>query len=240
MEISPTILIIAGFIIMVLGIGAGMLLSSFNEEGDAEEGSAELAPPGGRKGRYTPLARLWRERGAVTLLVEMDGKTFLRADAMSEAQREQLERAARELRAWLGMGLASTANEPDAGQPASTPPAAAPVSDAVRPAPDLSVAAPATAVPASRPVPSRPVPTIEPVVVPAVGPKSIVNQIEDVLQDMIAGTALERQGLHLMEDPIRGVLVHFGGMQYEGIESMPEGEAKNAIRAAVAEWEKTR
>jgi hypothetical protein len=28
-------------------------------------------------------------------------------------------------------------------------------------------------------------------------------------------------------------------LQYEGIEAVPAGEAKNAIRAAVAEWEKT-
>jgi hypothetical protein len=63
-------------------------------------------------------------------------------------------------------------------------------------------------------------------------------QIEDILQDMIAGTPLAQRGIHVMEDPIRGVVVQDGLKNYEGIDAVPDPEVKGIIRSAVQEWEK--
>lgn len=237
MEIPPTILIIAGFIIIILGIGAGMLLSSLNEEGEPEEESGDAAPPGGKKGRYTPVTRLWRAREGGALVVEMDGKAFVGAEALTAEQRAKLEQSARDLRGWLGMGLAAGPGEPApaqpqavtnaAAQPAYTPPTAPYAVPAVSAAPTATAVRPA----AVEPEPVQPA--------PGGGAKSIVSQIEDILQDMIESSPLRHEGLHLVEDPLRGVLVRVGANTYEGIDAVPEGEAKKAIRAAVAEWEKT-
>ena len=63
-------------------------------------------------------------------------------------------------------------------------------------------------------------------------------QIEDILQDMLSGTPLDHKGIHLIEDPSRGVLVNIGSEQFEGIESVPYPEIKAVIRSAVTAWEK--
>lgn len=240
MDIPPTILIIVGFIIVVLGIGAGMLLSSLNEEVEPEENGVDQAPPGGRKGRYTPVARLWRERGTGVLVVEMDNKSFLNAEPLSEIQRERLEHTTRDLRAWLGMGLAASAEAAPPAVPAVPP--AVQASAAASPAASNTPPAPAPAPAAPSPVRAAPAPAVygkeEPVPIVPAGAKSIVMQIEDILQDMIAGTTLAHRGLHLVEDPVRGVIVKLDANQFEGIDSVTDPEAKATIRSAVAEWEK--
>ncbi len=62
-------------------------------------------------------------------------------------------------------------------------------------------------------------------------------QIEDILQDMIAGTPLAQRGVHLLEDPLRGVIVQVGLEHYEGIYSVPDPEIKGIIQSAVQQWE---
>ncbi len=64
-------------------------------------------------------------------------------------------------------------------------------------------------------------------------------QVEDILQDMIAGTPLAQRGLHLIEDPMRGVIVQVGVERYEGIDGVPDPEIKGVLRSAVNEWEKS-
>jgi hypothetical protein len=69
-------------------------------------------------------------------------------------------------------------------------------------------------------------------------PKSIVEQIDEVLQGMLPGTPFENEKVYLAESPRHGVVVRVGAQTYEGIEAVPEGEVKKLLRAAVAEWEK--
>jgi hypothetical protein len=241
MEIPSTLLVIAGFIIVLLGIGAGMLLSSLSEETEPEGEGADEAPPGGAKGRYAPVARLWRERGARALVVEVEGKAFLSPDALDPAQRERLEAAARDLRAWLGLGLANS-SPPDAS-PAPIPPSTDPAAPAAPPVGSASaaaaaVAAAAAAVPASAAV--RPLsPEAESTSAESAAPWSIVGQIDDILQDMLAGGPLEHRAIRLIEDPDRGVIVKVGLQYFEGIDAVPDPEIQSVIRAAVSAWEKT-
>lgn len=239
---SPFILLITGLVIVLLGIGAGMLISSLGDEGEPEEESADQAPPGGRKGRYQPVARLWRERESGRLIVEIEGKSFVGAEAMSANQRSAVEGAARDLRAWLGMGL-NTPVAPQQATPTVNAPSRAQSTQAV-------AAAPAAPLYTNNPVPySTPAAVTAPgaaavngteeAAAAVVGQKSIVMQIEDILQDMLAGSSLASKGIHLIEDPTKGVIVRIGLSHYEGIEAVPDPEIKATIRAAVAEWEKT-
>jgi hypothetical protein len=236
-----------------LGFIASVLLNTLRDESEPAGGSDE-APPGGRKGRYTPVARLWRERDSGALLGEVAGKSLLSRDALTGEQRDQLETTTRDLRAWLGMGMSaveSPAAQPPAptgGRPASaapigtgsmaasamgTPPKQAEIydiSDA-----DLSRALGTAPVPAAAPRP-QPVVLEEPASAKD-APQSIVKQIDDILQDMIAGSPLAQRGLQLTEDPVRGVIVHIGIDRFEGIDSVPDPQARAAIRAAVQAWE---
>jgi hypothetical protein len=69
-------------------------------------------------------------------------------------------------------------------------------------------------------------------------PKTMVGQIDVILQRMLEGTTFENQKIHLSEDLRKGVIVWIGLNHYEGIESVPHLEIKQLIRKAVAEWEK--
>lgn len=248
-EVTPTTLLIIGGISLFLGMLAMLLLNSLREDAVPPEEGADT-PPGGKKGRYTPVARLWRERGSSRLVVEMDGRTLLNPEPLNDIQRERLETAERDFRAWLGMGFASfSAGASPAAQEsiAPAPPAAVPASaPAPTPAAPPSQSADPAAPPARQePPPIRTVPYTPPNIPPAVIPpatparsnRSIVEQIEDILQDMLVGSPLASRGIHLHQDPKRGVVVQVGVDYYEGIDSVPDPEIKGLLKSAVAAWE---
>lgn len=68
--------------------------------------------------------------------------------------------------------------------------------------------------------------------------KSIVGQINDVLQARLVGTPLASRQIRLAETLSGGVRVFIGMQSYEGIDAVPDPEVVAAIRAAIAEWEK--
>jgi hypothetical protein len=265
MDITPTTIILVGIVCVVLGFLASVLLNTLVDDGEAPTAEVDQTPPGGRKGGYTVVVRLWRERGSGTLVVEMDGKSMVSPGPLNEVQRERLERTARDLRAWLGMGLSG--QEPVQAEraeltslkPAQLEQADIDLSRAIGPVPDKPApvqkpvaptpqpASTSTSAPVSRPdspslAPARGVapqpaaPKGKEELAPVA--KSIAMQIEDILQDMIAGTPLAQRGIHVMEDPIRGVVVQDGLKNYEGIDAVPDPEVKGIIRSAVQEWEK--
>lgn len=255
MEITPAALILVAAVSIVLGFLASNLLNTLRDEGVEPIADEDQAPPGGQKGRYTPVARLWRDKTKGSLVVEIDGKSLINASPLDELQRERLENAARDLRAFLGMGLAPSGQVPaQAARPeqaASTPAPAAEAQDlevnlqrALGQAPAAAASQtikPAAAQPPLKPtLPPKPaadrLAAAEPAA-PAAGPKSIVMQIEDILQDMLSGSPLEPRGIHLSEDPVRGVIVTIGLDRYEGIDAVPDPEVKAFIRAAVQAWE---
>jgi len=67
--------------------------------------------------------------------------------------------------------------------------------------------------------------------------KSIVAQIDEVLQERLNGTPLAGKRIRLSETPGGDVLVFIGTARYEGLDVVPDKEAVAAIRAAIAEWE---
>ena len=143
-----------------------------------------------------------------TLKLELDGAPLDSPASATPEQRRRLITLLTRIRPWLEGGPAVP------GAPAPAP-------------------APAPAINAS---PAAALKVAEPVVPPAA--KSIVAQIDDVLQSRLVGTQLAAKRIRLGETPGGGVLVYIGTDRYEGIDAVPDPEAVAAIRAAISEWEK--
>ncbi len=168
----------------------------------------ETSTSDSRAALYRPEAHVWRDRASGRLALELDDQIISSPQALSAEQRQKAEKLAAELTRWLGI------------QPVQ--------------------AAPAAGVPVRPAVPPVEVAPVVPAAAPAAHPASgsIVQQINDVLQEQLDGTPLAERAIRLSDGPRQTVVVWVGGQRYEGIDAVPDPEVKAAIRAAVSEWER--
>lgn len=254
---SPTLIMIIAAISLTIGYVAGWLISSFTKRkgaGETEKGEdLELkerigqverpeVPPGNPTGAYRPFLRLWREEKG-RLLVEYEGKSLVTANTLLPEQRKRLEVILREMVVWLGL-MPGSANAAPASAPVETvKPAATPTPPAVTRTGPTDVVVPT--------VNQTPKPTtlvegmtvglanvLNPAPVKREVPKTIVEQINEVVQELLAESPLAGQKIYLSEDPRRGVVVWAQGHSFEGIDSVPPGEIKDLLKRSVAEWER--
>ena len=138
--------------------------------------------------------------------------------------------------------------------PATPPQPAAPTAPAANPAPPAPPPAPISRPPISNLSQPR---ADEPLQLPSMNvfkqaqvlrerakqpppppPKSIAEQIDEILQEKIAGTPHRQRGLHISAGPQGHALFQLDGKAYEGVDDLPDVEARSLVRAAIAEWEK--
>ena len=67
--------------------------------------------------------------------------------------------------------------------------------------------------------------------------KSIIAQIDEILQEKLADSDLRDRGIRLMESSNRGLVVLVGLDQYENIGDIPDDAIVRVIRQSVSEWE---
>lgn len=129
---------------------------------------------------------------------------------------------------------------------------------AAPPEPDATAAAPveAAAPPPARVVyhtselPPLEIPTMRPLQqfqkmrkkkpdAPKIVIRSITEQIEDHLQEKIAGTLLARRGVHVRAESRGNAVFLLDGKIYATVDEVPDPDAQKAIREAITEWEKS-
>lgn len=204
------------FLFITVGFIGGALIALWwagRGEGDKDgEGSKR------RKG-YREVARLYRGVKTNSLAVEIEGEFHTRPEDRFYRKETEL---AREWLAWMGA-------------PPSVPQSAG---ERIPTKPPIINLPPPPAVPAA-PLPKA---ELEAMLAEKAKPqerqKTMVEEIDDVLQEIVSRLPPDAPHPKLTEDPKRGVIVWIGSAQYEGIEGVPDPHIKTLLRAAVTEWEK--
>jgi hypothetical protein len=68
--------------------------------------------------------------------------------------------------------------------------------------------------------------------------KSIVTQIDEILQARLEDTPLADRGIRMVEAPDRGMMIEVGLHSYTDIDAIPDEDIRRLIRLSVAEWER--
>lgn len=176
------------------------------------------------------ILHAWRnEAGRVWL--EMDGLRVETKDDLAAEQKKNLLKLVLELRPWLDAVPAPTPT------PAPVPAPRPPVQE-LQAVQELLPAEEAPVKPLK--LFQRPPKVKKPAVdaKPPVSMKSIVEQIDDVLQQKLTGTPFANLKIRLLEGPGGEVNVQIGALKHPSVEAIPNPEIQAVIRQAVADWEK--
>ena len=233
---------IIAVVCIILGLVIGMLISmAFNSRGNENKKATPKTA-----GPYEDIVHILRDRQTSDILTEFEGRIYASSQPLNDSQRASLESAAKDWYKWLLLPP-----EPEIEKSTPLRPENATV------LPQVSAAMPRSTTPLSEPVfepanlhstPPR-IPGLIPSLVAAavasnnekvrpVPAKSIVQQIDNILQEMVAGTPLVEKSIRLVDEPTHGVIVWIGLQHFEGINNVPDLEVRTIIQAAVREWEK--
>src|SRR5579859_1513946 len=199
------------------------------------------------RGNAHEVLRVLRDNLTGRLSLEIAGKRYPSLDDVRDDEvRQALMTTLQDLQAFAGGTLSAAAAE----QPTE---AAAPSASAIVRSVAASRAARPTAEAAAAPAAEYkplPPPSMNPFKQMAVlreiaknpppEPKSITEQIDDVLQERIIGTPLIHRNLHVRPGPRGDALFEADGQSYASVDELPDVEVRDAIKAAIVEWEKSR
>jgi hypothetical protein len=216
MDVTGVIILAA--ICIVIGFLLGALLISMRRESSSREPSPETTLP------ESGELRLWHRGKDKRLVIVLDGVSYQRDTDLKPEQSQRLIRYIKELQTWMG-GMAEI---PD-------------------PSPHLS----------SDPLPTPADQTVDKVKGPSLNPlqvfnlpkssssqtdqdefdRSIVTQIDEILQARLEDKPLADRGIRMVEGPDRGMVIEVGLSRYTDIDDIPDKEIRRVIRQSVKEWE---
>ena len=216
--------------------------------------------------RFESIAALYRETRSGKLVTDVKGKVYLNRSSIPAEQLRSLQEAASNWQAWLGMPeqpapvvqtapaapvaapeFSAAVTEPVSGMESSSPEVSTEEApDSLVPEDELSTIFPENEaeLPPVEPTPDLPI--IKPVIpVPPASTakvekpraRTMVGQIDEILQEILPGTIYAGKNIRLGEEFTSGVVVWIGAVKYIGIESVPDPEIKALIQSAVRKWE---
>jgi hypothetical protein len=203
-----------GVLCIIAGLVAGYVL------GNAREGQANEAPEVQAKDfsiaepKYPPDAlHIWRDNTSKKLILQIGERTIQAMEPFTSTEQKYLQQLLTYLQRWLGGPV-----------PTPTPkPTAQPILQR-QPAPGVRVS----------PIEIEPSETAD----DTAAPKSIVAQIDTILQEKLSLSPLKDRGVRLMESPDGSMIIYIGLESYRDLEDIPDEDIIAIIRASVKEWER--
>jgi hypothetical protein len=199
---------------------------------------APAKPAARAKGSAHEVMRVLRDNLTGRLVIEVAGRRYASLDELQDAAlAEALLTTLTDLHTFTGEAA-----------PAALPPAAA---ERALPAPAVPPA-PTPSAPPPAPGPAKPLPppTMNPFKQmqvlrelaknPPTEPKSITEQIDEMLQEKIAGTPLAERNLRMRLGRRGEALFDLDGESYPSVDEVPDMEVREVLKGAIAAWEQTR
>lgn len=168
--------------------------------------------------------RIWREGKNEQLVIEMEGATYRRESDLDPDQSRRLTRLINELRTFMGVSSTPPVQAPAVQIDSLKPAVVHTAKDENRTSLNPFQIFTRSLQPLEKSGPDEP-------------DKSIVAQIDEILQTNLENTPLADQGIHLIEGPDQGMVVEVGLSRYTDIDAVPDAEVRRLIRQAVSEWE---
>jgi hypothetical protein len=201
---------------------------------------------------------LSKEREDGRLKVTWDGQVVSLASALTFEQRNKVQSLVLDLNAWLGVPIVAAAPPRPAEVTPEPLPFALPspilfTASGSQPPAAAVVTPPVSSLPIGVPGPTgsekplkfsmNPADMVQTVKeawdkpkVAAPGPKSIIAEVDTILQQKVIGTPFEKRGIRLLEKLDHTMLIEVGLNKYDGIDAIPSEDIRDLIRACVAEW----
>ena len=219
-------------IIALISIGIGFAIGSLvtNTRGDRKSEKKSKKPP---VSNFVNVANIMTDRGGKAVYLQVEGKVLQSPNDVSREQRTRLTPFFEVLSSWFAITIKQS-SPANMASPGTIEYAVSGDAGNV----DSGLAKQGAKRPSLDPVEvlSRALQTD--VKVPVEAPKSIAAQIDEILQESIKNTSLERRGVRLIELPNKGMVVMVGLDQYEVVDEVPDEDVRKAIRSAVEAWEK--
>lgn len=219
------------FVCILIGFLLGLLLHAMRSS--KGEGSKATKTASGLEEEV----RLSRDMRTKHLVIEIGDQVYKSVGDLSSEDRQQLTMTAVDLRTWLGIFPSEQSSEEKSVYSTSTQDI--PPGPSFSPGPELS-----GAVEMSQRKPDlNPLRVFSEAIQESRKPvaeettKSIVAQIDEILQEKLENSPLSSRGVRLVEIPGQGIAVMVGLTRYNDVEDVPEEGIRNIIHEAVNEWE---
>ena len=233
MNLTP--IIITGIVCALIGVAIGSLLSGLSKDTKAEPPQQDL-----HEGEWIEQVTLVSDKEGKYIFPQFQGQVYRSEKELPTEKRQLLVKVLLEIRTWLGESPAAVV------QPVVIAAASVPAPAVSQPTTEVTPLQPEALVQTLTPPPTKP--SMNPIDLFAKAiqadskqvskaPKSIVAQIDEILQEKLEGSPLEKRGIRLMELPGKGMVVLVGLDQYEGVDEVPDEEIRTIIRSSAKDWE---
>ncbi len=223
-------------LILVVGLVLGGLIGGVISSTMQGSNPTAKAPPSRNLGQ---VAGLWRDKRNGRLSVEMDDIHYVSIDKLPSRQVSLLLQAFNDLQIWLKVDNLSSRLEATASPRPQTPRIVEPVvlEEPILDQPEEEVIEPVK-VSVNEIVTGAILPKSKTKLKAIEKPKSIVEQVDAVLQARLAKSIYKERVIRLVDSPSGGVEVLVDGNRYDGVDNVPEFGVRSFIQDCVKEWEK--